>query len=224
MPQVALTYYSDMLCVWAYLAQPRIDEVKRNFGDAVQIEHRYCSVFGDTARKIATAWGAKGGYEGFNAHLMHSAEAFPEIRLNPELWRSVRPASSMGVHLGLKAAQMLETAGRCPPGCAEAAAWSLRRAFFEEGRNISDAAVQQEVLDAAGLPRDEIAAALADGSAFAALASDLQDAEALKIQGSPTFVLNDGRQKLYGNVGYRIIEANILELLRAPDPDQASWC
>jgi hypothetical protein len=36
--------------------------------------------------------------------------------------------------------------------------------------------------------------------------------------------LNDGRQKLYGNVGFRIIEANIQELLRAPVGDQASWC
>ena len=46
----------------------------------------------------------------------------------------------------------------------------------------------------------------------------------MRVQGSPTFVLNDGRQKLYGNVGFRIIEANIQELLREPKPDQASWC
>ena len=130
----------------------------------------------------------------------------------------------MGVHLSLKAAQILEAAGRAPIGSAEAAAWGLRCAFFEDGRDIAQAGVQQQVLEAAGLSGEAIAAAVADGTAFAALASDLQDAEALKIQGSPTFVLNDGLQKLYGNVGYRIIEANIQELLRAPAPDQASWC
>jgi hypothetical protein len=32
------------------------------------------------------------------------------------------------------------------------------------------------------------------------------------------------RQKLYGNVGYRIVEANIEELLRKPDLDQYNWC
>jgi hypothetical protein len=37
-------------------------------------------------------------------------------------------------------------------------------------------------------------------------------------------ILNQGRQKLFGNVGYRIIEANIQELLREANPDQASWC
>ena len=31
-------------------------------------------------------------------------------------------------------------------------------------------------------------------------------------------------QKLFGNVGYRIIEANIEALLATPRPDQASWC
>jgi hypothetical protein len=37
-------------------------------------------------------------------------------------------------------------------------------------------------------------------------------------------VLNGGRQKLYGDVGYKIIEANIQELIRDPHPDHASWC
>ena len=44
------------------------------------------------------------------------------------------------------------------------------------------------------------------------------------IQGSPSFVLNEGRQKLFGNVGFRILDANIQELLRAPQTEQASWC
>ncbi len=54
--------------------------------------------------------------------------------------------------------------------------------------------------------------------------SDTKDAESLGVKGSPTMILNQGRQKLFGNLGYRIIEANIEELLREPDPDQASWC
>ena len=65
---------------------------------------------------------------------------------------------------------------------------------------------------------------IADGRAHALLDSDYKDAESLGVKGSPTMILNEGRQKLYGNIGYRIIEANIQELLRDPDPDQASWC
>ena len=66
-------------------------------------------------------------------------------------------------------------------------------------------------------------ARLEDGTALAALAADHESAAALGVSGSPTFVLNEGRQKLYGNVGYRILEANVEELLR-DDRDSASWC
>ena len=65
---VEITYFSDVLCIWAYVAQARIDAVKEKFGDTVRIEHRFCSVFGDTARKITSSWKDKGGYDGFNSH------------------------------------------------------------------------------------------------------------------------------------------------------------
>jgi hypothetical protein len=35
--------------------------------------------------------------------------------------------------------------------------------------------------------------------------------------------MNEGRQKLYGNVGYRILDANVRELWERPQA-QASWC
>jgi hypothetical protein len=62
------------------------------------------------------------------------------------------------------------------------------------------------------------------GAAFARLAGDYQDADKIRIEGSPSFVLNERRQKLYGNVGFHLIEANIQELLLAPRTDEASWC
>jgi hypothetical protein len=36
-------------------------------------------------------------------------------------------------------------------------------------------------------------------------------------------VLNEGRQKLYGNIGFWLIEANV-QSLRTPATDDASWC
>ncbi len=224
MAPVRIVYFSDVLCVWAYIAQLRIDAVRQAFGDQVVFEHRFCSVFGDTARKIPAAWGDKGGYAGFNAHLRESAAAFPEIALNPDLWLSVRPASSWGAHLFLKAVQLDEAAGGGPPGLAESVVRALRHAFFAQGRDIGRRDVQDDVAASLGVELARIQALIADGRAFAALASDHQDAEAMRIQGSPSFVLNDGRQKLYGNVGFRILEANIQELLRAPTATQASWC
>ena len=76
----------------------------------------------------------------------------------------------------------------------------------------------------AGVDLARIEPLIHSGRAFAALASDYESASTMNIQGSPSFVLNEGRQKLYGNVGYRILEANIQELLRTQPADQASWC
>jgi predicted DsbA family dithiol-disulfide isomerase len=219
MKLVPIIYFSDVLCVWAYVGQLRVDEVKARHGANVRFDQRFCAVFGDTARKMATQWGEKGGYEGFHAHLMHAAAAFPEIALYPRLWLDVRPASSAGVHLFLKAVKLVEG-----EACADALAWAMRRAFFEEGRDIASWSVQTDVARRAGLNPAAIEAMIHDGRAHAALSSDYNDATAMGIQGSPSFVLNDGRQKLYGNVGYKIIDANIQELLREREPDQASWC
>jgi predicted DsbA family dithiol-disulfide isomerase len=67
MGAIEVTYFSDVLCIWAYASQARVDAVKEQFGDAVQIKHRFCSVFGDTAGKITSTWKDKGGYDGFRA-------------------------------------------------------------------------------------------------------------------------------------------------------------
>ena len=63
---IEVTYFSDVLCIWAYASQARVNAVKEQFGDAVQIKHRFCSVFGDTTGKITSTWKGKGGYGGFN--------------------------------------------------------------------------------------------------------------------------------------------------------------
>ncbi len=53
--------------------------------------------------------------------------------------------------------------------------------------------------------------------------TDYQVARDQGIRGSPSWVLDGGRQILYGNVGYRVIRANAVELLRHPK-EEASWC
>jgi predicted DsbA family dithiol-disulfide isomerase len=107
---------------------------------------------------------------------------------------------------------------------ADNAIRAMRSAFFEQNEDISQRRVQREVCAAVGVDVDRVAALIDSGDAHAALMADYADADTMKVSGSPTFLLNDGRQKLYGNVGYRVIEANIQELLREPASGQASWC
>ena len=102
--------------------------------------------------------------------------------------------------------------------------WAFRRGFFEDGLDISTWEVQCALAQPFGVDRDAVSAAMRDGTAFATLSGDYREAERIHVEGSPTIVLNEGRQKLFGNVGFRIIDANIRELLREPSPEQASWC
>jgi predicted DsbA family dithiol-disulfide isomerase len=224
MSSLPITYFSDVLCVWAYVAELRVAEVSAVFGDQVRWRPRLCSVFGDTPGKIAKAWGDKGGYGAFNAHLNHVAGQFPEVTIRPDLWLEVRPASSTPPHVYIKAAELAEAIGACAPGAPAALTHDLRHGFFRDGRDIARRDVQRDIAAAAGLDVAAVEAFIDDGRAFASLAHDYQEADRMRIQGSPSFVLNDGRQILYGNVGFKIIEANIREILRRPTADQASWC
>jgi predicted DsbA family dithiol-disulfide isomerase len=79
-------------------------------------------------------------------------------------------------------------------------------------------------LEDVGVSVDDVKEAIDSGAAHADLEADHRDQKILMVQGSPTFVLNEGRQKLYGNVSYGVIEANIKELLRSPVAGAASWC
>ena len=215
---LSLTYYSDVLCVWAYISQIRVDEVARKFAGQVAITHRFCSVFGDTAHKIGVGWKERGGYEGYGNHLREAVSAFDHVTLHPEIWQRNRPASSTPAHILLKAVQRVDKRG------CETVLRELRSAFFERCLDIGNWSVLKDCLEVAGVAVDDVREAIDSGLAFADLEADHRDQQLLMVQGSPTYVLNDGRQKLYGNIGFGVIEANILELIRSPAAGAASWC
>jgi predicted DsbA family dithiol-disulfide isomerase len=215
---VALAYYSDVLCVWAHISQARVDEVAERFSNEVSIGYRFCSVFGDTAHKIGIGWAERGGYPGFAAHLRESVSEFDHIKLHPEIWQRDRPTSSTPAHLLLKAVQRVDASRTREVLC------ELRSAFFERCLDISSWSALRASLDAVGISTNEVRQVMDSGVAHADLEADHRDQQNLMIQGSPTFILNEGRQKLYGNVGYGVIEANIKELLRSPATGAASWC
>lgn len=215
---LSLTFYSDVLCIWAHIAQARLDEVKQQFSEQVEVGYRFCSVFGDTVHKLAVGWTDKGGYEGFAKHLHEVVSSFYHITLHPQIWVHTRPLSSTPAHLVLKAVQRVE------PDQCDTLLCDLRRAFFEQGLDIGSREILESVIEKAGISVDAVRIIIDSGQAFADLEADTRDKQGLMIQGSPTFILNDGRQKLYGNVGYGVIESNIKELLRSPVAGSASWC
>lgn len=100
----------------------------------------------------------------------------------------------------------------------------FRDEFFSQGKDIYRRCVQDEVAQQLSLPLKRIHELIDSSQAHAALHADDVAKYQYKIPGSPTLVLNEGRQLLYGNVGYRILDTNVRKLLHNPDHGDAFWC
>jgi len=227
-----ISYVSDVLCIWAYVAEVRLDEVRKEFGSSIELEYRFIPIFGATHHRIAEGRKDRGGYAGFGEHVRKVAEDFPHVSVHDGVWSDVAPTTSSSAHEMLCATRLLVNEGvidatrRDDFGgrtLFEEATWQIRSAFFEHARDISDRDVLLDVLHQTGIPTRAIEAKLKSGEAMAEVCRDIELRDENKIEGSPTYYLNQGRQKLYGNVGYRVVSANLRELLEQPG-HQASWC
>ncbi len=213
---LSLEYYSDILCVWAWISQKRLDELEAKFGTQIETRFHFIDVFGDAPGKFDSAWKAKGGLAGYRKHLEEVLEPF-EMAIHEDTWRTVVPHSSLNAHLVAKAVQNVAGADALAKTLR-----TLRSAFFEQAQDVSDfdsliSIVSQLEIDPPAIRED-----IATGKAASALMRDYKQADDLKLRGSPSFVLDGGRQILFGNVGYRVLHANVEELLNAHD--YASWC
>lgn len=213
-----INYFTDILCVWAWIGQRRVEELEKEWGDKVLIRHYCVNVFGDTSNRIGEKWAKRGGYEGFGQHVRESAAPYETAPVNPGIWKDVRPKTSATAHLVVKAVELVS-------GEADAMklATALRKSFFVDTLDIGSLDVVLQVAADAGFDRGEMMSRLETGEPQAALMADLEASQELRIKGSPSWVMNDGRQILYGNVGYRVLSANVEELLRNPE-QEASWC
>jgi predicted DsbA family dithiol-disulfide isomerase len=223
MTTVRIMHFSDTLCVWAYVSQIRIDELLERFSGQIELESRFFSVFGSTNRKIESQWSDRGGLRGYADHVKKIVADFGYIQVHPQVWEQNTPSSSMPSHAFLCAVRCLEEQGTVGAGATRKTAWAVRKAFFADNVDISKKNNLLGIADQIDLPVGLLEELLDDGQAYAALSEDLDLARDQSVRASPSLIFNEGRQKLTGNVGYRIIEANVRELMR-PLSGQHSWC
>jgi predicted DsbA family dithiol-disulfide isomerase len=227
---VTVDYFSDVLCVWAYGGQVRLDELWNKLGDQVVIRERFMTLFADTQTRIGEGWADRGGFSGFGEHVSEVCNQWEHTSVHPDVWNGCCPATCINAHLFLRAAALgMGIDDEAPQGGLRDHLHQLtsrvRRAFFEEGNDIGRLDVLYELLDGSDPAPGEVSAQIESGAAAAALHRDAELVRNYGVRGSPTYVFNDGRQMLYGNVGYRIIESNIRELLSRPGVEgEPSWC
>jgi predicted DsbA family dithiol-disulfide isomerase len=225
MEPIRIFYFSDVLCIWAYIAHIRLDELKTTFQEQIDIEPHFVSIFGTAHEKLENGWRDRGGLQGYSNHIQEVAKKFDHITVHPDIWTDVTPHSSTSCHLFLHAIQLLEAKGLVEPyqQVFKKAAWAFREAFFTQLADISDRKVQFGIAEELRLPIAAIQAQIDSGEAYAQLSKDFELVKEHTVTVSPTLIFNEGRQRLNGNVSYRVIEANIRELLNNP-PGEQSWC
>lgn len=230
--KLRIAYFSDVLCVWAYISQIRMDQLKKQLGAQIAVSYHFIPLFGCTEHRIGVGWQDRGGYRGFSRHVQEVCQRFPHVQVNASVWNNVIPKSSATAHHFLKAVQLLERDGviAATPherfdgrSLFEEAIWRVRSAFFQQAQDVSQFACLLDIAEQLDLPRDDVLVRMNRGEAMAAMCRDSELCSEYRVEGSPTYILNEGRQKLYGNVGYKIIEANVEEVLHRPE-QQASWC
>ena len=215
---IIIDYYTDVLCVWAWIAQRRIDELNLKLENKIEFQYYYVDIFGDVPTKMTTQWKQKGGYSGFSEHVQKSASIFEDAPINSKIWKEVKPVTSANAHLVLKAVEISYDKSK-----SIEFALKIRSAFFIDALDVGNLDVLCDLVKINGLDHNVINTSIHDGSAIAALMHDYQRSKQHSIKGSPSYVIDGGRQTLYGNVGYRVLLANIEELLKNP-ADEASWC
>lgn len=215
---LVIDYYTDILCVWAWIAQRRVDELNNQLGDSIAIRYHYMDIFGDVQNKMNTQWQNKGKFEGFAKHVISAASDYENAPVNADLWQHSKPTTSATPHQYLKAVELAYGRDK-----SIEMALKFRQAFFVDALDISNINVLNTLLNQAGLDVGAINNTISDGSALAALMNNYQTAKQLSLKGSPSYIIDNGRQTLFGNVGYRVLLANVEERLKHPS-DEASWC
>lgn len=215
---LVIDYYTDVLCVWAWIAQRRTEELESVWEDRIDLRHKYLNLFGDTRDRIQEQWSDRGGFDGFGKHVVQSAAPYDEACVNPDVWTRTRPVTSANAHLVIKSASIVAS-----EAVATELATEFRRSFFMDAEDIGQLTVLYEIAKRVGLDDATIRERIRDGSAIAALMNDYQLAASQGISGSPSWVMNAGRQTLYGNITYHVLNANVEGLLNKHG-EEASWC
>lgn len=220
--KIEFSYWSDPLCIWALVAQQKLDRVLAELGDELTVDYRIVPVFGSVPWRFKYGPWAKEGVDGRVAATRRIAERAGRKDVSGECWRKAAPASSWAPAAVIKAVFALEAAREIPLDSGAGYQRALRERFFVGEENVARRDVQLSVAEALGLQRAPIERLLDDGSALAAVWEDHNEKERLKIQGSPTYVFDGGRAMLYGNFEYGMLRSTVEELVRGIHPGSSA--
>lgn len=219
---IEFSYWSDPLCIWALVAQPKLDRILNERGSSLRVDYRIVPVFGSLPWRFTQGPWAKEGVPGRVEATRRIAAQAGRADVTGECWAKATPASSWAPAAAIKAAFAAEKQGLLPEGKAAEYQRMLREAFFVGERNIARRDVQLAVAEELDIARAPIEERLDDGSAVASVWEDNLEKERLRLQGSPTYVFDGGRAMLYGNFEYGMLRSTVDQLVQGIHPGSSA--
>ena len=217
MERIEFEYWSDPLCIWAFVAQPKLEHVLAAHGGAVRPSYHVVPVFGSIPARFRDGVWAKAGPEGRAETTRRIAAEHGRDDVDGGCWLTDCPTSSWAAGSALKAVFAMEAEGEIAADAAATFQLAMRSRFFVDNRNVARRDEQLALAEELSIPRAGIERRLDDGSALCALYEDHERRLELGLRGSPTYVFDGGRAMLYGNFSEAILTATVDELVRGQD-------
>lgn len=210
---ISLTLFSDPMMGLAYECEPTLDRLAAHYGTALELRHAMVVLVRDVAdfmtmeeRTLSPAEGLA-HYNARLAQIYLDEEAIGGLPMNMEGFRlfDVNHRTSEPLCLAFEAARIAS------PGRAEAYLRAMRRATIVEGRQTTRDDVLREVALETGIDLQAFDRALFDGSAAAALRSDMEIASGAGVSNLPALLLHAGSAVVLNSplVGYHQLRRTI---------------
>lgn len=172
---ITIIHYFDVLSSWSLISQPALDAVAAEFGDAISVDWRV-GLFNDGAPvgESAEKW----------AWYYRRIEAMTGVKLNPA-WRDSDDDSTFVPNAVAIAARRLGATD-------DAVRLALSRGAMVDGRKIQHRETALDIaVEASGLDRADLAAAVDDRLTFAELSRTTREYKALPVNVLPVFQITN---------------------------------
>jgi predicted DsbA family dithiol-disulfide isomerase len=183
-----ITVYQDVLCAWCYLADLRLDILRKEFGDTVRWRVRPYPL------RVVDTLPTERELRGLTEEVARAqAEPEPVARLlTPDLWRSGDPPRS-----SLPGLAALEAARLQGPQARAYLARAMQRAALEQGVNVARTDVVFELASRVGLAMNDFSAAFNSEETRRLILDEHRLASSRGVRGVPTLVIG-GRWMICG--------------------------
>ena len=135
--ELSFSYWSDPMCIWAYVAQPKLDRLLAETDGRLDIEYRVVPVFGSMQARFRDGPWAKAGPAGRVKVTRDIAREHHCDEVSGECFRGDIPASSWAPGVAIKAVALCERDQLLAHGATSDYLRKLRAALLVENKNIA---------------------------------------------------------------------------------------